>query len=115
MLAGPVRFARAWGLGWMTPVLGAFEVVARRSELGTDRGPSLLLLEGPEVVLVWPFGSFADIFAASPVLAVWPDFVYIRLICSCLLDVIVMLHGRHGRCKSRRSHANRATLYSKAD
>jgi hypothetical protein len=69
MLAGPVRLGRAWGLGWITPVLGALVVVARRSELGTDRGPSLLLdvpVEDADVALGWPLGLLVAIAAVWP-------------------------------------------------
>lgn len=63
MLAGPVLFGRACGFGWTTLVFGAVFGVARRSELGTDLGPSFVVFEGAAAVtLGWPCAPFVDIF-----------------------------------------------------
>ena len=65
MLAGPVLLGRAWGLGWTTPVLGAVLGFARRSELGTDLGPSLVdaLDVAAEVAAGRPLAPLVDIAA----------------------------------------------------
>ena len=67
ILAGPVRFGKACGFGWTTPVFGAVLGFARRSELGTALGPSLVdVLDGPaEAALGWPLAPLLDIAATS--------------------------------------------------